>query len=251
MNHPITNTPRHPVRLTSGSLAVFSPVALTDAVRAKVASLGGDVRYLIAPDIEHHIFLSEWSAAYPNAKLVGPEGLPEKRAKAHAKGGDAKIGAEPFAAVATRANAHDLASQIGADFAADFDAEYVAAHPNRELVFCYRPDRVLIQADLFFNLPAVEQYARVPADQRPKMGVLARFFESFQTTQGEALGMKRFLWHAISRGDRAGFNASVRRIGGWEFDTVVPCHGETIVGEGKAVFRKVFAWHLEGKGAKR
>lgn len=39
------------VRLQSGSLAVFSPVALTDEVRAKVAELG-EVRYICAPDAE-------------------------------------------------------------------------------------------------------------------------------------------------------------------------------------------------------
>ncbi|AEO65169.1 uncharacterized protein THITE_2047627 [Thermothielavioides terrestris NRRL 8126] len=238
------------VRLTSGALAVFSPVALTDAARAKVAELGGDVRYLVATDIEHHIFLSEWAAAYPGAKLVGPEGLPEKRRKAAAKGNDAKIGAEPFAAVITKENCKDV-SRIGEDFAADFDMEYVHAHPNRELVFLYRPGRVLIEADLMFNLPAAEQYSRVPAAQRPRPGLLARLFEGLQSTEGEALAMKRFLWHAVSRADRAAFNESVRRIAAWDFDTVVPCHGETLVGDGKAVFQKVFAWHLGGKGARR
>jgi hypothetical protein len=234
------------VRLTSGALAVFSPVALTEATKAKVASLGGDVRYLVATDIEHHIFLSEWATAYPNAKLVGPEGLPEKRREAK---DDPKIGKEPFAVVFTKDNSRDV--QIGDDFDADFDREYVHTHPNKELVFFYKPDRVLIQADLMFNLPAEEQYSRVPEELKPKPGALGKLFNSLQTTQGEALGMKRFLWYVISRGDRSGFNESVKRIASWEFDTIVPCHGETIVGNGKEVFEKVFAWHLEGKHAKK
>ncbi|KAK3310771.1 uncharacterized protein B0T15DRAFT_507406 [Chaetomium strumarium] len=212
------------VRLRSGALAVFSPVALTEATKAKVASLGGDVRYLVATDIEHHIFLSEWAAVYPNAKLVGPEGLPEKRRKA--AGSDPKVGDEPFAVA------------------------YVHAHPNKELVFLYKPDKVLIQADLMFNLPAVEQYSRVPDAEKPRLGMLGKMFGGMQSTEGEALGMKRFLWYAISRKDRTGFNESVRRIAGWDFETIVPCHGETIVGNGKELFEKVFAWHLEGKGAR-
>ncbi|KAL2198632.1 beta-lactamase-like protein [Corynascus similis CBS 632.67] len=234
------------VRLSSGGLAVFSPVALTEAAKAKIASLGGDVRYLIATDIEHHIFLSDWAAAYPDAKLVGPEGLPEKRQKAN----DPKIGKEPFAVVITPGNGRD-ARTIGDDFAADFDMEYVHAHANRELVFLYRPDRVLVEADLMFNLPAHEQYSRVPDAQKPSEGWLVRLFNSFQTTDGDALGMKRFLWHAASRSDRGAFNESVQRIAKWDFDIIVPCHGETIVGGAKAVFEKVFAWHLEGKGAKK
>lgn len=206
-----------------------------------MASLGGDVRYLVAPDIEHHIFLSEWAAAYPGAKLVGPEGLPEKRQKAR---GDARIGKEAFAVVVTRDNRGRVS--VGDDFDRDFALEYVHAHPNRELVFLYRPDRVLIEADLLANLPAVEQYSRVPDDQRPRPGPLARLFERLQTPRGDALAAKRFVWHVISRMDRPAFNESVRRIARWDFDTIVPCHGETMVGDGKEVFRKVFEWHLEG-----
>jgi len=206
------------------------------------------VRYLIASDIEHHIFLSDWAAAYPNAKLIGPEGLPEKRHKA-SDSGDPKIGKEPFAVVVTKENARTV--KIGDDFDRDFDMEYVHVHPNKELVFCYKPDKTLIQADLMFNLPAEEQYSRVPEDQKPQQGVLGKLFSGMQTTRGDAMGMKRFLWYVASRADRAAFNESVARIAEWEFDTIVPCHGETIVGDGKRVFEKVFAWHLEGKHARK
>lgn len=229
------------VRLTSGSLAVFSPVALTDSTKAKIASLGGDVRYIIATDIEHHIFLSEWAAAFPQAKVVGPEGLPEKRAKVT---DDPRIGQQPFSVVVTKSTGSAIGIE---DFDRDFALEYVSVHPNKELVFFYKPDRVLIQADLMFNLPAHEQYSRVPQAEKPKLGFLAKFFSSLQSTEGDAKGMKRFLWYAISRGDRKGFNESVERIRAWDFDTIVPCHGETIVGGGKEVFDKVFEWHLTGK----
>ena len=47
------------VRLQTGSVAVFSPVALTDTVKKESDSLG-TVKYLIAPDVEHHIFLEQW-----------------------------------------------------------------------------------------------------------------------------------------------------------------------------------------------
>ncbi|KAK4187277.1 hypothetical protein QBC35DRAFT_499212 [Podospora australis] len=230
------------VRLANGSLAVFSPVALTESTKAKLLSLGNDVRYIIASDIEHHIFLSEWAAAFPEAKLIGPEGLPEKR---QAVTNDPRIGHEPFAHVITKSNP---GPQIGdAAFDRDFELEYVHAHPNKELVFFYKPDKTLIQADLMFNLPATEQYSRVPEAEKPKMGFFAKFFSSLQTTEGEAKGMKRFLWYAISRGDRKGFNESVARINAWDFDKIVVCHGETITTGGKEVFEKVFAWHLEGK----
>ncbi len=227
------------MKLTSGALAIFSPVALTPEVKAKVSELGGNVAYLVALDIEHHIFLSEWMTEYPGAKLIGPEGLPEKRLKAN----DPKIGKEPFAVVFTAKGKEEI--KISAEFDRDFEYEYVDAHSNKELVFYYKPDRVLIEADLLFNLPAIEQYSRVPDDQKPKMGVLGNFFASIQTTEGEAKGAKRFMWYVMSRGNRPSWNASVRRIDTWDFDTLIPCHGETIVGGGKAAFEKVFEWHLK------
>lgn len=227
------------VRLTSGRLAVFSPVALTPDAKAKVSELGGNVGYIIAGDMEHHIFVSEWAQAYPNARLVGPEGLAEKRAAQN----DDRIGKEEFAYTFSAANKTDRIP-VSAEFAADFETEYMDSHPNKEIVLFYKPDRVLIQADLMFNLPAVEQYSRVPEAQRRAPNLANRTFNSIQSTQGDPKGMRRLLWYAFSSKDRAGWNESVRRIDGWDFRTLVPCHGEVIEGDAKEVFRKVFEWHL-------
>jgi hypothetical protein len=54
------------------------------------------------------------------------------------------------------------------------------------------------------------------------------------------------LWYVFSKGDRPGFNASMRRINSWGFENLVPTHGDSIVGNGKGVFEKVMGWHLEG-----
>lgn len=217
-------------------------MALTPEVQSKVTALGGNVKYIIAPDIEHHIFVSEWKQAYPGAKIIGPEGLPEKRAKQAPT--DPKIGTEEFDVVFRAAD--KLSTKIDDEFDRDFAYEYVDAHPNKELVFCYRPDRVLIEADLLFNLPADEQYSRCSAEEK-KAGLAARLFMSAQSTEGDAKGMKRFLWYVMSSSNRAGFNESVARIDAWDFNTLVPCHGETIVGTAKEMWAKIFEWHLTEK----
>jgi len=219
-------------------------VALTPEAKAKVDSLGGQVRYIVALDIEHHIFISDWAKAYPEATIIGPEGLPEKRTKMHASPENSNVGEESFATVFTKPNKREI--RISPDFDADFEYEYVDAHPNKEIVFFYKPDGVLIQADLMFNLPAEEQYSRVPEAEKPQhAGILAKTFMALQSTAGDAKWQKRFLWHAASRSDRGGFNESMKRIEGWGFDTIVPCHGETVVGGGKALFEKVFEAHLK------
>lgn len=202
--------------------------------------MGGNVGYIVALDFEHHIFISEWAKEYPSAKIIGPEGLPEKRAKQV----DERIGKEEFAVVFKKSNKREI--RISEEFDADFEYEYVDAHANLEIVFFYKPDKTLIEADLMFNLPATEQYSKCPDGDKQEGGFLAKIFSGIQSTEGDAKWLKRFNWYVLAK-DRASFNDSMRHIDEWDFTTLIPCHGETIVGTGKDTFRKVFEWHLKGQ----
>ena len=170
------------------------------------------------------------------------EGLPEKRSQNEETREHSK-----FHHVWTPANKAGTSSAISVDeeFDAEFDVEYVGAHKNKELVFCHRPSRTLIEADLMFNLPATEQYSRTK--EGANGGILNRMFTGLMSAEGTAKWQKRFLWYAASSGDREGFNKSVRRIENWDFDRIVPCHGDVIESGGKEVFRKVMEWHLKAK----
>jgi Domain of unknown function (DUF4336) len=225
------------VKLQTGGLAVFSPVALTPEVKDTIAKLGGNVAYLIAPDIEHHIFLGAWYAAYPTAKVVGPEGLPEKRATQ-------KIENVPFSSIFTESNKLEL--KIGEDFDREFDTEYFGSHANKELVFNHKPDRTLIEADLIFNLPATEQYSK--SGELATTGFFSKLFNGLNNTHGTAIWQKRFIWYAASAGDRPSFGESAKRVDKWDFDRIIPAHGDVIETGGKDIFRKVLGWHLAGKG---
>lgn len=149
----------------------------------------------------------------------------------------------PFATVFRAANKAKAPVVVDADFDRDFDYEFVSAHPNKELVFFNKPERTLIEADFLFNLPATEQFSKTK--ESPTAGILTRLFVRLNSTQGAALGQKRFLWWAISSRDRKSYNESVKRVDGWDFDRIVPCHGDVIETGGKGVFRKVMQWHLE------
>jgi len=221
------------VRLPTGGIAVFSPTALTPEVKETVSALG-EPKYLVALDIEHHIFLGDWNKEYPSAKVLGPEGLPEKRAKQ-------KNEEVPFSVVFTPKN--KATTKVDADFDAAFDYEYVDGHVSKELVFNYKPDKTLIEGDLFFNLPATEQFSKT--DVNPTTGFLTRIFCALNSTQGAAMGQRRFIWYATSGGNRPSFNKSIERISAWDFDKIVPCHGDVIESGGKGIFEKIFAWHLE------
>jgi len=228
------------VRLQSGALAVFSPTALTPEVKSTVESMGNKVTYIAALDFEHHIFLSEWAKAYPSASLLGVEGLPEKREK------DPETAGSKFAFVWTQKNKNDM--KVDPEFDREFDYEYVGGHANKELVFCHKPNKTLIEADMMFNLPATEQFSKTGLDATS--GILTKMFIGLQNTVGAATWQKRFLWYAASSKDRPSFNQSAKKIASWDFDRIIPCHGDVIETGGKGIFRKVFEWHLTRAGGK-
>jgi hypothetical protein len=220
------------VKLQSGGVAVFSPVALTPTVKDTITKLG-EVKYIAALDIEHHIHLGEWHKAFPNAKIIGPEGLAEKRQKQ-------KNEEVPFAVTFTTENR--LTQTVDAEFDADFQYEYMPSHMNKELIFNHKPSKTLITADLIFNLPATEQFSKTGVAATD--GILTKIFAGINGTAGAALGQKRFQWYVLSSGKRDGWAESTSRISKWDFNTIVPCHGDVIETGAKTVFEKVFEWHL-------
>lgn len=66
------------LRLADGSLLLHSPLPLTDARRAEVCTLGR-VTELYAPNTFHHLWLGDWIAAFPDARVHAPAELASKR----------------------------------------------------------------------------------------------------------------------------------------------------------------------------
>jgi hypothetical protein len=224
------------VRLSTASLAVFSPVSLTPAVRAKVNSPGA-LRYIIALNIEHHPFISSWVKAFPDAQVACMKGLPEKREKDEATKG------VKFTRIFASQNKSNM--KITAEFDAEFEYEYITAHNNKELVFLHKPTGTLIEADLIFNLPATEQYSNCAEDANS--GFLTKLTGSILHTRGDMIWQKRILWYFAGAKNREGFAESVKRMHEWNFDRIIPCHGDVIETGVKAVLDRVTEWFREGK----
>jgi len=66
------------IRLSDGSLLIWSPIRLTEDLRAAVDAIGR-VGHIVAPNSLHHLSLAEWKRAYPEATLHAPPGLRKKR----------------------------------------------------------------------------------------------------------------------------------------------------------------------------
>lgn len=221
-------------------------MALTDEVRSVVRDMG-TVKYIVAPDMLHHIFVTEWHKEFPDARVVAPEGLKEKREKS----GDnsvrfdnlIKAGQQQRLDKSVDAKPDAQTLSVDSEFDAEFDVEYVHAHSNKELVLNYKRERTLIQADLFFTLPAIEQYAKSP--ENPHAGFVTKLMNGMMGTTGSALTwQRRVIWYGIAE-NRKEFRESMKRIYAWDFDRVIPCHGDVVEKGGKGVFRGIMQWFLE------
>lgn len=229
--HPTNLGAKHclKVRLTSGSIAVFSPVPLTTRVHEAITNLGGEIKYIAALNIEHHLNLTQWKNAFPGATIIAPEGLWEKRQTVP------EFKDTPFGHV-FRA---DAPPKISEEFENEFTVEYVHSHQSKELVFLHKPSKTVIEADLVLNLPATEQYSRT--GESATSGLLNKLLKPLASTEMSAYWQKKYVWHVSAMSDRKGFSASVQRIMAWEFDRIIPCHGDVIEHDARQVFRSVMA----------
>lgn len=70
------------VRLSDGSVWVWSPVALNDALAEDVESIG-PVRHIVSPNKIHHLFLKEWAERWPDACVYASPGLARRKPEIH------------------------------------------------------------------------------------------------------------------------------------------------------------------------
>ncbi|KAK5048196.1 hypothetical protein LTR84_005866 [Exophiala bonariae] len=223
------------VKLLSGSLAVFSPIRLTEKVKQKIRSLGR-VLFITVLNLEHHLFLSDWANEYTDAIIIGMEGLSEKRSERK------DIETIKFTHVISTTNE---TKGVHAAFDAEFEYEFMAASRNKDVVFHHKPSATLIQADILFNLPALEQYSLV---SKTDSGILTRIFNKVLTTKGSLLGQKIILWYSVAQ-NKEDFAKSTTIIGEWAFDRMIPCHGDVIETGARSIFRSATDWFTVKEGS--
>ena len=198
-----------------GGLFVWSPIPLTADLKAAVEALG-EPRFLVSPNKLHHLFLAEWKAAYPQAKLFAPPGL-RRRRKDLAFDADLVDAPDPF-------------------WAGEVDQVlFKGSIMMTEAVFFHRASRSAIFADLIQNLPR----DFVPGWR----GVVARLGGIVEPNPSAPRDWRTsFL-------DRKAARASLARILAWGIERVVIAHGTPANRDGDAFVRRAFAW-LIGPEAK-
>lgn len=202
------------VRLDDGGLWVWSPIALDATVEAEVRALG-PVRHLVSPNKLHHLFLADWSARFPGAKLWGTASTIKRFPKL------------PFAGALDDRPPPQWAGQID-------QFHFTNSLFLDEMAFFHRRSRTAIIADLSqpFSKRFMEEHW--PGWLRwlaPRIGMV----------EGKGFGpievRSTFLRRAEGR-------AKMLRLVDERPERVVVAHGEVARTDGAAFLRRAFSWLL-------
>lgn len=197
------------VKLTSGDLWVHSPIELTPTLKQQIDALG-PVKFLIAPNQLHHLFIAQWQKAYPNALSYGTQGVINKR--------------------------HDLHFDVCLDNASHYSFENEITHclvtgskVMHESVFFHRASKTLIVTDLIENFPAgsfskgAELIAKCCGVMAPNGQTPLDWRLSFSFSKKEA-------------------HQHLQRIINWQPERIVLAHGNLILSDAVDFLTHSFRW---------
>lgn len=196
------------IRLDDGSLFVWSPVALTDPLRAAIAAIG-EVAYIVAPNTLHDLYIAAWKRDFPAARL---HALPALIARHKAIAFDAELSDTP---------APDWAGQI--------DLVVVAGNAiATETVFFHRASGTALFTDLIQHFPK-DWFTGWRA-------LVARL--DLMTADEPAVPRKFRLAFTHRRVARA----AIARVLAWPVKAVVMAHGAPVTSDGAAFLVRAFRW---------
>lgn len=193
-------------RLSDGGLWLHSPVRLIEEVREGLGRLG-PVRFVVAPNKLHHLFVGDYSSAYPEALLYAAPGLAENRPDL------------PFCGV--------LGDEPEPGWAEDLDQTIFRGERQlEEVVFLHRASRTLILADL----------VQSGHPESPRLTRLATRLNGTYERPGPPAPVR------LGFRDKAAARASLERVLSWDFDRIVLAHGRIIETGGKAVLEQAYSF---------
>jgi hypothetical protein len=207
------------VRLSDGGLWLWSPVEKTAAIEDEIRTLG-PVRHIVSPNKLHYLFLGEWQAAFPDAKL--------------------------WATAATIAKCRDLhfSGALADDPPDAWDGEieqfYFTNSPFMdELIFFHRASRTAIIADLSQTFSEAFLKRHWPWWMRP-IARLSKMIEGWGYPPID---------YRVSFRHRASARPKIRALIAERPEHVVLAHGEIVATDGEAFLQRAFSWLLRSQEA--
>jgi hypothetical protein len=195
------------IKLRSGQMLVHSPCAFDDSLTAQVTALGR-VTAIIAPGNLHWLHVRSCQRAFPDAVTYVCPGV-EKRA--NGLGFDFVLGDEGPLLWA------DELSQVVLQ----------GTRLAREVAFFHRSSRTLVLVDLVENFTS--------ATRGTNLLLRIAFRALGMWNRPSPAPEYRFGW-----GDRARVREGLKRILAWDFERVIPSHGDIITGDARRIVAQ--AW---------
>ncbi|PIE37759.1 MAG: hypothetical protein CSA54_00765 [Gammaproteobacteria bacterium] len=197
------------VALPDGDLWVHSPTRLAPALQARVDAMGR-VRYIIAPNHLHHLFIKEWQQAYPDALLYGTEEVIRKRSDIAFNG--------------------TLDAAEGSPWEQELDQLLFTGSPfMQECVFLHRKTGVLVVADLIENFTP----DALPFFKRQIAGLAGILAPN---------GKMPLDWRCSFFLRKREARRHVQRMLAWKPKKIVLSHGEIIEENAEEFLRRSFRW---------
>lgn len=193
------------IRLGSGRLLLYSPVAIPEALRHEITLLG-EVGGIVCPNAYHHQFATEAVKAFPGARLYGPAELAPKRRDLRFDG-----------------YLTNVPPPLWGDDALPSRVQGSRLH---ETAIFHPESHTLLVADLLQNV-------RAPKD------AWTRLYLWFGGTL-ERPGPHRLVRWSFN--NEAEARQGIHRILKWDIRRIVPCHGEILEEHAKQTFARAYAW---------
>ncbi len=204
------------VQLPSGGLFVHSPVRLDDGLRREIDALG-PVECIVTPNSEHMLYAQQWIDAYPAAVSYAAPGLRERYP--HVKWQRSLAELVDDGSASSARPPPEWGGAIELCWVKD-RVPLTRARPFfNEVVFCHRPSGALIVTDLWWNYPGD---CSVPLGSRLWKRGMDEVYKP--------------VYNRFMKAD--GWAESADVILGWDFNTILPAHGDPIVGDAKGVLRR-------------
>jgi len=206
------------IRLKDGGVWVLASTPLDQETRAIIDSMG-PVKYIIGADSVHHLFLGEFQKAYPEAKLVAVQEAIDKKAKEGLRFDGAWGKDSP-------------GTKYG--FESEIQHIYFTGHKNKDVAFYHADTKTLIEADLLLNLPPTEQYSQTK-----------RWLPLFGFGLNPYSAIHRFMVTKVITTDSEAMKRDAKAVAAWDFDRIIPCHGDVIEKFGKKAWEQAYANFLK------
>ncbi|PPQ73721.1 LOW QUALITY PROTEIN: hypothetical protein CVT26_010852 [Gymnopilus dilepis] len=217
------------IKLQDGGVWVLASTPLDAETKSKLQELG-PVKYIVGADSVHHLFLSEYKKAYPSAKLIAPEAAIERHDDKDLVF-DGVWGRDP---PSTRYGFEDEVSR------SIFSGVFLIAHAFSQIEHCDPRHSIACANHMAFHVKSY--FSGFLNKDYSKSDISTSKFQ-FNVGPSSSWLYPRAIW-ALGR-DKEAMRRDAKTVSNWDFDRIIPCHGDVIETNGKVAWNKVYKFFLE------